>query len=126
MSVYDSLGQGVPDLLEDEYERALVGRIAQHFDHLAEGGELSDLAPGEAASPAKNESRRSLLRTGRGRPSTRAIIKHAAALAGRDAGLLPSNVSWVDKMQVGCPWSATVTADTYNIAFPDLNCVYQV
>ena len=28
--------------------------------------------------------------------------------------------------QIGCAWSATVTAATYNLAFPDLNCVYQV
>ena len=28
--------------------------------------------------------------------------------------------------QLGCAWSAAVTAATYNVAFPDLNCVYQV
>lgn len=30
------------------------------------------------------------------------------------------------EVQLGCAWSATVTAATYNVAFPDLNCVYQV
>lgn len=29
-------------------------------------------------------------------------------------------------MQTGCAWSVTVTAATYNVAFPDLNCIYQV
>lgn len=49
-------------------------------------------------------------------------------MAGREAGVVPAgvNTSFVDNMQVGCPWGATVTAATYNIAFPDTNCVYQV
>ena len=42
------------------------------------------------------------------------------------AGPRPSTPKKRKETQLGCAWSAAVTAATYNIAFPDLNCVYQV
>lgn len=42
--------------------------------------------------------------------------------------LVPLDAGQLDnkQMQMGCAWSVTVMASTYNVAFPDLNCVYQV
>ena len=34
--------------------------------------------------------------------------------------------SFASDLQFGCPWSVTITADTYNFVLPDLNAVYQV
>lgn len=43
-----------------------------------------------------------------------------------NSGPLPPTPKKMKETQLGCAWSAAVTAATYNIAFPDLNCVYQV
>lgn len=129
-----------PDVVErlivDQIRRTLLGNATSSQPHTTAHHDRRDL--GDAGSGSRRHRR-----------GRRHNIGMATMLRGAPAGVnggfpgapsfppmvappppmappMPSPPSGLKPMQTGCAWSVTVTAATYNVAFPDLNCVYQV